>query len=116
MVVAINAGFKTGELKKLPDFEQFVKLNDRMIALLAVIYHVQPAIKINEAILRTINEKHGEKVRSASELEKELKPPDDGRQRPPFSCASGATAPRWVRGGLPPTAQDSARVCAAEEQ
>ena len=62
MVNDITRGFKTNQLKKLPGSEQFLKLNDKMVALLAIINHVQPSIKMDDSLLRTIAEKHGEKL------------------------------------------------------
>jgi len=51
---------KTGQLRKLPNSDQFNKQYDRMIALLAIVTHIcPPAGIVEESILRTIREKHG---------------------------------------------------------
>jgi translation initiation factor 3 subunit L len=62
MVADIDRGFKANQLKKLPGFEQFMKLNDKMVALLAIISHIQPSIKMDESLQRTIADKHGDKL------------------------------------------------------
>merc|ERR1712032_968267 len=63
----MQRGFKTGQLRKLPNFEQNGKLYDRMIALLAILTHVCPVAQsggylIEDSILRTIREKHGSQL------------------------------------------------------
>merc|ERR1712032_1326800 len=55
--------FKTGMLRKLPGAtDQFQKLYDRMIALLAIVTHICPAPKLDEGIVRTVREKHGNQL------------------------------------------------------
>jgi len=56
----MQRGFKTGQLRKLPHSDQFSKMNDRMIALLAIVTSICPPSGIvEESVLRTIREKHG---------------------------------------------------------
>ena len=51
---------QTGQLRKLPHSDQFSKMNDRMIALLAIVTSICPPSGIvEESVLRTIREKHG---------------------------------------------------------
>ncbi|CAB9503313.1 factor 3 subunit L [Seminavis robusta] len=56
----MQRGFKTGQLRKLPNSDQFNKQYERMISLLAIVTHIcPPAGTVEESILRTIREKHG---------------------------------------------------------
>mmetsp|Transcript_55227 Transcript_55227/g.83536 ORF Transcript_55227/g.83536 Transcript_55227/m.83536 type:complete len:520 (+) Transcript_55227:127-1686(+) len=55
----MQRGFKTGQLRKLPNSDQLFKNYDRMIALLAIVTHLCPACPIEEALAKTIREKHG---------------------------------------------------------
>jgi len=54
---------QTGQLRKLPNSDQFFKNYDRMIALLAICVHVCPnpsnSNHLEESIAKTIREKHG---------------------------------------------------------
>lgn len=56
----MQRGFKTGQLRKLPNSEQFNKQYERMISLLAIVTHIcPPAGIVEESVLRTVREKHG---------------------------------------------------------
>jgi translation initiation factor 3 subunit L len=56
-------GFKSGEYKNTPGSDQFNKLYDRMIALLAIITHVCPENGLVDASLaRGIRDKHGKQL------------------------------------------------------
>jgi translation initiation factor 3 subunit L len=50
---------QTGQLRKLPGSDQFFKNYDRMIALLAIVTHLCPAVTVEESLAKTIREKHG---------------------------------------------------------
>ena len=55
----LQRGFKTGQLRKLAGSDQFMKLFDRMIALLAILTHICPsASKLDDSIIRIIRDKH----------------------------------------------------------
>lgn len=56
----MQRGFKTGQLRKLPGSDQFPKLFDRMVALLAILTHVCPASakRLDESLLRVVRDKH----------------------------------------------------------
>ncbi len=63
----MQRGFKSGEYrnKNVPGSEQFVKLYDRMVALLAIITHACPEtglIDAYDSIGRVIREKHGRQL------------------------------------------------------
>ena len=59
----MQRGFKTGQLRKLPGSDQFTKLFDRMIALLAILTHICPtASKVDDALNRIIREKYSSKL------------------------------------------------------
>jgi translation initiation factor 3 subunit L len=49
---------QTGQLRKIPGSEQFNKLFDRMIALLAILSHVCPKSAVDDAIASIVREKH----------------------------------------------------------
>jgi len=55
----MQRGFKTGQLRKLPNSDQFFKNFDRMIALLALCTHLCPNSNLEESITKAIREKHG---------------------------------------------------------
>jgi len=56
----MQRGFKTGQLRKLPNVDQLYKNYDRMIALLAICTHICPQSNlVEESIAKTIREKHG---------------------------------------------------------
>jgi translation initiation factor 3 subunit L len=56
----MQRGFKTGQLRKLPNTDQFYKNYDRMIALLAIVTHLCPQDNlVEESIAKVIREKHG---------------------------------------------------------
>jgi len=56
----MHRGFKTGQLRQMPNADQLFKNYDRMIALLAICTHVCPQTNlIDESILKSIREKHG---------------------------------------------------------
>lgn len=59
---AMQRGFKTGQLRKLPGSDQFQKLFDRMVALLAIVTHICPGTKVDEGLMRTIRDKHGNQL------------------------------------------------------
>jgi translation initiation factor 3 subunit L len=55
----MQRGFKTGELRQLPNSDQLFKNYDRMIALLALCTHLCPQTEIvDESIIKVIREKH----------------------------------------------------------
>lgn len=56
----MQRGFKTGQLRKLPGSDQFPKLFDRMVALLAILTHVCPASakRLDDSLLRVVRDKH----------------------------------------------------------
>jgi translation initiation factor 3 subunit L len=49
---------KTGQLRKLPNSDQFFKNYDRMLALLALLTHLCPTT-LEESVAKTIREKYG---------------------------------------------------------
>ena len=49
---------QTGQLRKIPGSEQFNKLFDRMIALLAILTHICPAPLLDDSIATVVREKH----------------------------------------------------------
>jgi len=56
----MQRGFKTGQLRKLPGSEQFNKLYDRMVTLLAILTHICPSAGlVEDPILRVIRDNHG---------------------------------------------------------
>ena len=61
MCLSIQKGLQTGQLKKLFGYDQFQKLNEKMITVLAIVYHVCPSIKIEESLVRLIVDKYAEK-------------------------------------------------------
>jgi len=54
----MQRGFKTGQLRKIPGSEQFNKLFDRMIALLAILSHIAPKSFVDDTIASKVREKH----------------------------------------------------------
>mmetsp|Transcript_29705 Transcript_29705/g.49228 ORF Transcript_29705/g.49228 Transcript_29705/m.49228 type:complete len:543 (-) Transcript_29705:1806-3434(-) len=56
----MQRGFKTGQLRQMPNSEQLYKNYDRMIALLAICTNICPQSNlVEESIAKTIREKHG---------------------------------------------------------
>jgi translation initiation factor 3 subunit L len=56
----MQRGFKTGQLRQMPNADQLFKNYDRMIALLAICTHVCPqANLVDESLSKTIREKYG---------------------------------------------------------
>jgi len=56
----MQRGFKTGQLRQMPNADQLYKNYDRMVALLAICTHVCPQTNlVEESISKTIREKHG---------------------------------------------------------
>ncbi|GMH52260.1 hypothetical protein TrLO_g7223 [Triparma laevis f. longispina] len=62
MCSAINKGVNSGYLKRLTGYEQFMKLNDKMLAFLAIISLIQPAIKIEDSLSKVTNQMFGDKL------------------------------------------------------
>jgi len=58
----INRGMKTGVLRQLSGFDQFDKLHQKMIALIAIVSHIAPSVRLNDNLKKFINDKHGEKL------------------------------------------------------
>lgn len=59
----MRRGFKAGEYKTVAGSDQFQKLYDRMIALLAIITHVCPAAGlVDDTVARTVRDKHGKQL------------------------------------------------------
>jgi len=62
----MQRGFKTGELRKLSGADQFHKLFDRMIALLAILTHVCPSLVssglVDDSVIKIIRDKHGNQL------------------------------------------------------
>lgn len=59
----MHRGFKTGAYRNTPGSDQFGKLYDRMIALLAILTHVTPLKGfVDESIAKTIRDKHGKQL------------------------------------------------------
>ncbi|KAL7528838.1 hypothetical protein ACHAXR_006177 [Thalassiosira sp. AJA248-18] len=55
----MQRGFKTGQLRKIPGSEQFNKLFDRMVALLAILSHICSVAVVDDNIANIVREKHG---------------------------------------------------------
>jgi len=55
----LKRGFNAGQLSKLPGSDQFGRLSDRMIALLAVLTHICPSHKLEDNLINTIRDKYG---------------------------------------------------------
>ncbi|KAL9186285.1 hypothetical protein ACHAXT_005523 [Thalassiosira profunda] len=71
----MQRGFKTGQLRKIPGSEQFNKLYDRMLALLAVLSHVCSVAVVDDSIASVVRDKHGatlSKIESGEEGYEEL--------------------------------------------
>jgi len=60
--------FKTGQLRKLPDFEQYNKQYDRMLSLMAVLVHICPSANqvLEDSVRKAVREKYGTRVEAAS--------------------------------------------------
>ncbi len=59
----MRRGFKSGQYKNVVGVEQFAKLYDRMIALLAIITHVCPSFDlVDESVSNAVREKHGNQL------------------------------------------------------
>mmetsp|Transcript_5333 Transcript_5333/g.7771 ORF Transcript_5333/g.7771 Transcript_5333/m.7771 type:complete len:562 (+) Transcript_5333:230-1915(+) len=59
----MQRGFKTGQLKKLPGSDQFPKLYDRMIALLAILTHICTVPNLLEdSVAQSVRDKHGNQL------------------------------------------------------
>lgn len=59
----MQRGFKTGQLRQMPNADQLYKNYDRMIALLAICTHICPQSNlVEESIAKTIREKHGAQI------------------------------------------------------
>ena len=58
----INRGMKTGVLRQLSGFDQFDKLNQKMIALIAIVSHICPSVRITEGLKKLIQDKYGDKL------------------------------------------------------
>ena len=64
----LQRGFKTGQFRKLPGSDQFSKLHDRMVALLAIVTHIcPPGSSFDETLLKTTREKHGAQLAKTEE-------------------------------------------------
>lgn len=66
----MQRGLRTGQLRKIRGYEQFNKLYDRMIALLAIITHVCPAPVLDDSVAAAVSDKHAgslSKVESGEE-------------------------------------------------
>lgn len=59
----MQRGFKIGHFKNFPASDQFSKLYDRMIALLAILTHVctVPGL-VDESVCKTVRDKHGKQL------------------------------------------------------
>lgn len=81
----LQRGFKTGALRQ--QYEQFSKMYDRMLSLIAVLQQVCPGLpSAEEGILRAAYEKHGSKIEAATSYE-------DWFQAPRFIVADPAVGP-----------------------
>jgi len=59
----MKRGFKSGTYKKIVGAEQFSKLYDRMVALLAIITHACPAYGlVDESVSNAVRERHGSQL------------------------------------------------------
>lgn len=59
----MQRGFKIGQFKNFPASDQFSKLYDRMIALLAILNHVCTVPRlIDEAVSKAVRDKHGKQL------------------------------------------------------
>jgi translation initiation factor 3 subunit L len=60
MCGTMRRGFKSGAYKKIVGVEQFTKLYDRMIALLAIITHACPSYGlVDDSVSNAVRERHG---------------------------------------------------------
>jgi translation initiation factor 3 subunit L len=60
MCATMRRGFKSGTYKKIVGVEQFTKLYDRMIALLAIITHACPSYGlVDDSVSNAVRERHG---------------------------------------------------------
>jgi len=56
-------GFRVGEFKNMPGSDQFIKLYDRMIALLAILTHVCPDNgMVDDSVSKVIRDRHGKQL------------------------------------------------------
>jgi len=62
MCLTLQRGFKSGQLTKLGGYDQFKKLQERMIAILAIVTHICPYAKVDDALTRAIRDKHGSQL------------------------------------------------------
>lgn len=63
----MQRGFKSGQLRKLPNTDQLYKNYDRMVALLAIVTQLCPQANIvEESIAKVIREKHGAQLSKES--------------------------------------------------
>jgi len=59
----LSRGFKAGSFKSISGHEQFYKLYERMIALLAIVTHACPAQGlVEDSIARVVRDKHGSQL------------------------------------------------------
>lgn len=59
----MKRGFQSGQYKNIIGSEQFAKLYDRMIALLAIITHACPSYGlVDESVSNTVRQKHGNQL------------------------------------------------------
>jgi translation initiation factor 3 subunit L len=66
----MQRGFKTGQLRQLPNTEQFYKNYDRMLALLAICTNICPQSNlVEESTAKTIREKHGAQLSKEAHTE-----------------------------------------------
>lgn len=81
----LQRGFKTGVLRQ--QYDQFSKLYDRMLCLIAIVQHICPGLPTTEeSVLRAAYEKHGSKMETAESYE-------DWFQAPRFILADPAAGP-----------------------
>lgn len=101
----MQRGFKTGQLRKLAGSDQFTKLFDRMIALLAILTHVCPtAARLDDSLNRIIRDKH------SSQLSK-IEAGEEGYEEIfMFSC------PKFISPALPDYASVSNPTAATAEK
>ena len=96
LCATLQRGFKTGELKRRADSDQLFKNYDRLIALLALCTALCPAAVVDEALLRTLRDKHGAQI-----------------SRHDYADLYAACAPKYVSPNLPSFVQDAAPMANA---
>mmetsp|Transcript_67899 Transcript_67899/g.196553 ORF Transcript_67899/g.196553 Transcript_67899/m.196553 type:complete len:528 (+) Transcript_67899:132-1715(+) len=90
----MQRGFKTGELRKQPNSDQFFKNYDRMIAVLAILVQLCPSTNIlDENISKVIREKHGSAHVKMTDLLVACLPKFIHPQQPDFSKAGPTENP-----------------------